>query len=670
MINFEKIIEKKTKLAIKLLIALLLIIGSSDLFAFQLDSEIDQEKLLNTIKYDKNQKKRLESYINLSQNYLETLHPETNIFIQDGILLAKQLNNYLAIIKLNLLYAKYYYYKGDIEESTYKIKEALLANEQINNKKWFAEIYLQLGENYRVAGAHDLAYDNFIKSFNLATLSKDTFLISSIYNRIATYFFENQELLPKISRDSSIYYANLSLNLCRKLNNIKYSISNYNLLGLIYRYKFNNLDTSEILLNKGLEIALKYKRVIELPRIYYNIARGHFLKNKIVIAKEYIDKGFSIADSLGLEESKLLFYQLYSNYYYLLQDFKNAYDYTNLYTINYKKSQDNKSSFKVKSALNELQYRNKEIEQEAQQQIRNFLLIISALIILFIISIMIVLFMRNKQIAKSNIELVEKNKQIEEKNLILDKQNKIISEQNIKLEESNASKDKLFSIISHDLKNPIGSLKEMISVLADKYDTISEEERREILQELKFSSDNVLELLLGLLTWSRSQQGKIEYDPYVQDIYQLVFQNIAITSSSAKSKNINIVNSVAENTAAFFDTNMINTVLRNLLTNAIKFTNSNGKIEIKAEPYYENPNFVMISVADNGTGIPQEKLEKLFKIKHSFTTIGTSGEKGTGLGLLIVWDFIEKNNGKIWVESQVGQGTTFYFTLPINEQHI
>ncbi len=670
MINFEKIIERETNLAIRLVIVLFLIIGSNQLYGFRVESEFEQSQLLNTIKNDKDQNKRLQSFLVLCRIYVENLNPSSNVLLQDAILLAKQLNNYPAIIELNILYARYHYYRGDIQESTFRLKDALLANEEINSQKWFGEIYCQLGENYRVAGAHNLAYENFMHSLELATKIKDSILISSIYNRLAVYYFENTDLYPEISRDSSIYYANLSLDLCQKLNNVRYIIANYNILALIYRYKFNNLDTSKLLLHKAADIALKYHKTTQMPNIYYNIARGHMINMELDSAKKYIDEGYAIADSLEMAEAKFLFYLLYSNYYAYVKDYQKAYEYANLYMIEYKKSQENKSSFKVKSALNELQYRNQEIEQERQQQTRNFLLIIAAMIILFFAVMMVVLFMRNKHIAKSNMRLIEQNEQIELNNLELDKQNKIISEQNAKLEESNASKDKLFSIISHDLKNPISGLKEMITVLADNYDSFEEEEKREILQELKSSSDVVLELLLGLLTWSRSQRNKIEYDPYKQDLYQLVYQNIAIVSTAAKNKNITIVNSVPENTTAFFDANMINTVVRNLLTNAIKFSKTNGKIVVKAEQYALNPNYVLISVADNGVGIPQDKLDKLFQIKHSFTTVGTGGEKGTGLGLLIVWDFIEKNYGKIWVESEVERGTTFYFTLPIDEQPI
>lgn len=671
MSNFEKIFLRKHKLTRKVaLLAFLLFIGLSNLFSYQLEPKLNIQELLNIIKYDKDDNKRLESYLTICRDFVENLNPNANVYLQDAILLAKQLNNYPAIVEANMLYARYHYYRGDIEESTFKIKDAIVANEQIHNKKWFGQIYFQLGENYRVAGALDLAYDNFKKSFDYASNIKDSFLISNLYNRYAIYFFENLDIIPEISRDSSLYYANLSMDLCNRLNNIRYIIANYNVLGLIYRYKFNNLDTSNFLFHAGLDIAIKHNKVNQLPNIYYNIARGHLINKEIDSAKKYIDLGYKVADSLEMAEAEFLFYQLYSNYYAFINDYKNAYEYADMYTFAYKKSQDNKSSFKVKSALNELQFRNRVIEQERQQQTRNFLLIIAAMVIVFFIVLLIVLFMRNKHIAKTNLQLIEKNEQIEASNIELDKQNKIISEQNIKLEESNASKDKLFSIISHDLKNPIGGLKEMITVLAENFHTFDEEEKKEILQELKSTSDNVLELLLGLLTWSRSQRNKIEYDPYKQDLFQLVYQNIAIVSSSARNKNITIINSVPENTAAFFDVNMINTVVRNLLTNAIKFSNYGGKIEVKAEQYQEDTNYVLVSISDNGVGIPSDKLDKLFQVKHSFTTIGTGGEKGTGLGLLIVWDFIEKNHGKIWVDSVVGEGTTFYFTLPTEEQHI
>lgn len=669
MFNFAVINlgNKKNLFARVIVTATILLLGYSKILSYIIEPNFDEAKLLRIISSSKDDNARLASYLMLCRYYVETLNPNSSVFLQDAILLAKQLDNKPAIIEGNLLYARYYYHRWDIEESTYKIKDALVVNEELKNKKWFAEIYFQLAENYRVAGSLNLAYEHFLKSFDYAQQINDSLLISSLFNRIAVYYFENSELLPEISRDSSMYYVNLSMDLSKRTKNTKYIIANYNLLGLIYRYRLNKLDTANQLFYKAMEIAEKNKSIVLLPNIYYNIARGYLIELQLDSAKKYIDKGFEIADKYQLAEAKFLFYNLYSNYYVNIKDFKKAFDYLNLYIEFYKKSHELKSSFKVKSAFNELQFRSREMEIERQKQTRNFLLIIAALIILFFIFVMYGLYSRNKHISQSNTKLLEQNKLIECTNKELDKQNKIIKEQYQILEETNAAKDKLFSIISHDLKNPIAGLKEMISVLADNFESFSEEEKREILRELRLSSDNVLELLLGLLTWSRSQRNKIEYDPYEQDLYQLVYQNIAIVSTNAKNKNLTIINSVPENTIAFFDANMINTVVRNLLTNAIKFTNPGGIIEIKAEQYQDDPNYILVSVADQGIGIPHDKLDKLFKIKHSFSTVGTSGEKGTGLGLLIVWDFIEKNHGKIWVESKVGEGTTFYFTLPAKQ---
>lgn len=642
--------------------------GTFPLFAdlYQLDS-LTIEKHKKIIANDRDNTKRLESFMKLCRHYVETMHPDVNVLLSDAILLAKQLNNQKALVEAYLLYSRYYYQHGDIEESTVKIKEALIANENLKNNKYFAEIYLQLGENYRVAGALDLAFDHFKISMDYAKKINDSILITAIYNKYSTYYFENLELLPEISRDSSYYYCKLSLDLSLKNLDHNLIITNYNLMGLIYRYKFDKLDTSFVYFMTSYQYALNFNHRRQIPIIAYNIARYFLTKKELDSAKLYIDLGYKIADSLNIKEPKLLFYQLYFNYYSLINDHKNAFDYLLLYVENYKASVEKKTSFKVKSTLSEIQYIKQLIEIEKQEQTRKFLLTIAFMVIIFFGFVMFVLYQRNKHMSKANKKLIEQNELIEKNMRELDEHNKIIKEQNIMLEETNAAKDKLFSIISHDLKNPISGLKDMICALADNYASFSEEEKKEIMHELKNSSESVLDLLMGLLTWSRSQRNKIDYDPHYQDFYQLVYQNIAIVSTMAKNKNITIINHVPENTIAYFDANLINTVVRNLLTNAIKFTPQGGKIEIYAKPYESDPNFIHISISDTGVGIPKDKLDKLFQIKHSFSTLGTSGEKGTGLGLLIVWDFVEKNFGKIWVESELGKGTTFHFTLPINE---
>ncbi|HAW09152.1 MAG TPA: hypothetical protein DCW42_08330 [Bacteroidetes bacterium] len=235
--------------------------------------------------------------------------------------------------------------------------------------------------------------------------------------------------------------------------------------------------------------------------------------------------------------------------------------------------------------------------------------------------------------------------------------------QNKELHELNATKDKFFSIIAHDLKNPISSFRDSIDLLANDYEKFTEFEKIEFITEINKSANGVYELLENLLTWSRSQRGKIEFNP--QNFYLTYIANnvLSLLKPVAQKKEIQIISNIDENLSVFGDINMINTVLRNLVSNAIKFTPIGGNITINSEII---DGFVKISVSDTGIGISEENLNKLFTLDQQITTIGTNQEKGTGLGLIICKEFIEKHNGIISVESKIGKGSTFSFTVPTN----
>ncbi len=369
-----------------------------------------------------------------------------------------------------------------------------------------------------------------------------------------------------------------------------------------------------------------------------------------------------------MSELNIIYLRLFSNYYSDVKDFQEAYQYINQYQQLNTENLQKKMGFRSNQALVNLQNRNQLKEQKLQTETKKLQIAIAMLATAFFSFLAITFYIRNRNIRLVNAKLKAQNNEIKLINEALDKSHRIVKEQNNLLEESNSAKDKLFSIISHDLKNPIGALKELIQILANERKDLTDEEIDEILTELKLSSSNVLDLLLELLTWSRSQQGKISYDPHLQDLYQLVYQNISILQPLAKQKNINLINQVNENTLAYIDANMVNTIIRNLINNAIKFTNIGGSIIIGAGVSTNELNELIVYVKDTGVGIPKDKIDNLFQIQSTYTTKGTSGEKGTGLGLLIVKDFVEKNNGKIWVESELNVGTTFYFTLKISKE--
>ena len=233
------------------------------------------------------------------------------------------------------------------------------------------------------------------------------------------------------------------------------------------------------------------------------------------------------------------------------------------------------------------------------------------------------------------------------------------SEQNLKL--MNATKDKFFSIISHDLKNPFTSLLSISETMSKNYVSYEEEEKKMGVQKIHSAIQHIYNLLENLLTWSRTQTGKIQFNPAEFNLSELITQNYNLYQLAAGKKKVELRSHVKEGIKVFADLNMIDAIIRNLLNNALKFTPSGKTVEIGIT---DQGDYWEVYIKDEGVGISAENLQKLFRIDEKVKTTGTEGEKGTGLGLIICKEFVEKNNGQIKVTSQVGEGSTFSFTLP------
>jgi signal transduction histidine kinase len=229
------------------------------------------------------------------------------------------------------------------------------------------------------------------------------------------------------------------------------------------------------------------------------------------------------------------------------------------------------------------------------------------------------------------------------------------------LSQLNASKDKFFSIIAHDLKNPFVGLMSLSKTLLESFETLDQEEIQECIQGIHETSKHGFHLLSNLLEWAKSQTGRIQWSPKYIDLRPIMLQNFALLETKAKEKKISLHCNVPANTCVYADANMVDTVVRNLATNALKYTENGGKVSISS---HEAEDFVEISVDDTGVGIQEEDICKLFKIEIKYSSLGTAKEQGTGLGLILCKEFIEKNKGKIWVESKVGKGSSFKFVLP------
>lgn len=239
-----------------------------------------------------------------------------------------------------------------------------------------------------------------------------------------------------------------------------------------------------------------------------------------------------------------------------------------------------------------------------------------------------------------------------------------IKTKNEELVKTNSEKDKFFSIIAHDLRSPLHGLLGLTEMMANGMEVFTEKEMFEQSKHLYSSVSNLNKLIENLFEWVQMQRGAMAFNPKEFTLESVVQRSIDTVHQSAEQKSIAIKNEIEEEVNIFADEKMIETVLRNLLSNAVKFTKRGGQVVLQANK--QNGKSIEISVGDNGVGIPESKIKKLFKVEEKVGSKGTEGELSTGLGLLLCKEFVEKNRGNIWVESELERGSIFTFSLPTN----
>ncbi|MCK9304614.1 MAG: HAMP domain-containing sensor histidine kinase [Bacteroidales bacterium] len=279
---------------------------------------------------------------------------------------------------------------------------------------------------------------------------------------------------------------------------------------------------------------------------------------------------------------------------------------------------------------------------EKQSKINDYLLAGISIIVLFTLALSFyAIIVLRKEVMNQILELQESNK---------------------KLIELNSTKDKFHSIIAHDLKNPFNTLLNLSILLKESLAENNREEIQQMVQMMYDSASLTYKLLENLLEWSRIQTGRLDVKPTAIKPSELISDVLHFTESLAHSKKIKIETKIESDESIYADEEMVKAILRNLMTNAIKYTYSNGTVKIETEMRGEN---ILFTVSDNGTGIDPESLVKLFDIGNKNTIRGTGGEKGTGMGLALCKEFVELNKGEIWVESEPGKGSAFRFTIPL-----
>lgn len=534
---------------------------------------------------------------------------------------------------------------------------------------------------------YSLALDFFTKSLSIKEKLKDKFEIVITLNNIANIYNElgNYKL--------ALTYATRAYEIAKKIND-NYGIGrSLNILGVTY-LKLNDYKKAEEAQLKSIEVkesigdknGLGYS-YIDLGNIYFNlkkyvkaleyynkslsyrkelndhygiayalnaIGKVYIETGNYELSKSFLNQSLEIASKENLKDISKNNFLSFSTLYERQGDNKKAFNYFKLYST-IKDSIfniDNTKRIAQLQVRNEFEEKEKEIEllkkekkiqtlEVEKQKGQNTTLII---ILVLVALVILIIYRRNRYVSKLNKILEEKNKEIQlrEKELL----------------EANSTKDKFISIIGHDLRSPFTGLLGMSQILIDGFEYLPKDKVRFFLKEFRASIVYLLDLIENLLNWARVQSGKIEFNPERFNLNDEVQTIINLLSVNASVKNIFLVNKIEKDIYVFADKNMITSVIQNLTANAIKFTKSEGNIKISSE---NKDGFVEVVISDTGVGIPPEMLDNVFCSKTSRQ--GTDKEKGSGLGLSLCKDFVERNNGKIWVESEMNKGTKIFFSL-------
>jgi signal transduction histidine kinase len=562
------------------------------------------------------------------------------------------LHNYIGVLAIKI---------KSFDKAKVQIKWAYRIADSLNIPTEKAYALNNLGEIYNQTGKIDSA-------IICQTQSVDIF--KSIDNLKGLAYSYNQLGLTMLSLknfDEAIKFHKLSLESREKLKDSAFIAKALQNLGIDFLEKgsyaearnyFKKMDPEQ------LKIQSRYSNSYRLILI----GKTFDGENNTYEAINYYKQGFQLAYYFNLYDEMGMATKLLSQICSKMKDYKTALVY---FTI-YKTAEDSLNSINLVEEFKQLEMKvvfdqkYKYLEYKMQQDIDNQelklrwnrILIFIFLAFLILLIVFIVILKRNfNTIARKNKLLLLQKQDIEN-------QNEAIIKQRDELAIVNATKDKFFSIIAHDLRGPIGNFLNFTNMIIDYYREEINEKLMKFLLVVNASAQQTSALLENLLTWAQSQQGSVVFNPNTFNLYKIVENNISLLLVRADDKNISIRNSLPNELICEIDYYMIDTVVRNLLSNAIKFTSQNGYIEFSG---ILSAGSITIKISDSGIGLNQTEIDQLFRIdiKHK-SKDGTNGEKGTGLGLILCKEFIEKHGGKIWAESELGKGSQFIFTIPLN----
>lgn len=594
------------------------------------------------------------AYFNLGTFYSEKNILKALGFANKSLSIFAEMDSLNSVAMVQTLIGSIYYYSGNYNKSYESFLESLKINEKKGNNHALGTDYNNLAIIHSAQKRQDKAIEFYKKALQLGEKYNDRELYPTLLLNISVSYSELDSL------NQALQYAHMANDSLAKCKDIE--IRPHILINLTEQYiKLKDLIKAEAFLNEAEKNISENNNYYFL---YYNITKGKLLKLKQNYTEAIKLYKFCLKESR--KEGILPFAQDASEELAKIYKKLNMYKESLYYTERFHAIKDSLSNSEKSKNITELelQYKfDKQIEINLKEELnQKKLLSLQQKIIIFSIAalvlaiIIVALTIYNYRIKhKSYKMLSEMNRQIQ-------KQSDEIKGQHDRLQQLNLSKDKINSIIAHDLKNQFNAMLGFTRLIIENWKDLDDNRKLLYLSKVDDAASHSFNLLNSLLEWSLSQTNSIKVKPECIELKIIADNAIANLEVQAKAKKITVENKIDFSTNVKADAIMISSVLRNIISNAVKFTNKNGRVEISC--FSKEKGLVSIEIKDNGVGMSQDVLGNLFNIKTHTTTYGTGNEKGTGLGLLISKDFTELNKGRIDVESEIGVGTKFTITLP------
>lgn len=590
------------------------------------------------------------AYNNIGMAFWDgNIYDSAIIYFEKAMYIREKLNNKEALaFTLNNIGTIYFHWSIYDQALDYYIR-SLKIHKELALKDLLPLVLVNIGLVYKETGNPDKAIEYFNEGLKAALISTDSMAVAYSYYAQGLI---HQETDP----DSAVYFYGKSLELYKAIKQSGGMLICFKGLGEIYIEK-KEFDKANKVVSEMLALAEEENlplRVAESYRYFGLIAKKNREERK---AREYFLKSIAISKKLNVETFLRESYLNLSTVEEHLGNKEAALNALKEY-VKLKSTVDNEIHKKnLENLKNQLEFekfrRAQEIQKYENQQQKYF--IIGVLVILVIVVVVVLFLIR--AFSKSN----KLNKKLQQQNKIIHYNAKLLSEKNTELEKINNSKDRLFAIIAHDLRNPFFLLLNLAEILKDEDKSLTEQERDKHIRHLSEVTTKTYYLLENLLNLSASRIGRIIFIPDFINIKAVIEHIYNLYRLQIKNKQITWIIDMSEDLQAFVDKKMIEIVFRNLINNAIKYTKINGRIEVRGIKQNQK---VIVTVRDNGIGMSKEVRSTIFTQTFSEPIPGTNNEKGTGLGLSLCNEFVKKNGGEISVESELDKGTTFTITLP------